>query len=554
MKRTATITVLKKLEKQAESITDSIALAILDPLFNLVEMLMDQNENHANEIQQLRNAINKLKGEQGQPKIRPQSKDNNTDHSSEEERKKRQPLKPHKKGGSKKAKVQVNRVVTLTLAPSDIPEGFHRNGILKRVFQDIHFGADNVEFQCESYYNPETGDYLSAQLPKGYNGDYGPGIQSFVKTAYSYWGVTLKNILSMLSCMNIDISNATISRMITGSHKLFGQEKEDIIKAGLQSSSYQHLDDTSGREKGKNRYVHILANPWYTAYFTLQRKDRLSIVEMLSVGKMQLLLDEKALLLMAQLGVAQCYRSKLKDASCNMELSRQAMTAKLSIFLPSLSTTKRAYKLIIEACAISAYQSSSYAITQLIVDDAPQFKAITEERGLCWIHEGRHYKKMRPLLSLNQKKLDQFLKQYWDYYYELLDYKDKNSKELQSILSGKFDDIFSQETGYDKLDKQLRLILKKKDELLLVLKYPFIPLHNNTAELGARIQARGRDIHLHTMSEAGTKAKDILATLSETANKLSVNVFDYFYDRIIQKYEMPSLASLIKERSAVMRC
>jgi hypothetical protein len=27
----------------------------------------------------------------------------------------------------------------------------------------------------------------------------------------------------------------------------------------------------------------------------------------------------------------------------------------------------------------------------LLADDAPQFKKITAELALCWIHEGRHY-------------------------------------------------------------------------------------------------------------------------------------------------------------------
>jgi hypothetical protein len=30
----------------------------------------------------------------------------------------------------------------------------------------------------------------------------------------------------------------------------------------------------------------------------------------------------------------------------------------------------------------------------LICDDAPQFKLVTDELSLCWIHEGRHYKKL----------------------------------------------------------------------------------------------------------------------------------------------------------------
>lgn len=31
-------------------------------------------------------------------------------------------------------------------------------------------------------------------------------------------------------------------------------------------------------------------------------------------------------------------------------------------------------------------------------DDAPQFKDITEELSLCWVHDGRHYKKLTPFI------------------------------------------------------------------------------------------------------------------------------------------------------------
>ena len=74
-------------------------------------------------------------------------------------------------------------------------------------------------------------------------------------------------------------------------------------------------------------------------------------------------------------------------------------------------------------------------------------------------------------------------------------------------------------------------------------------LHNNPAELGVRAQARMRDINFHTMSENGTKAKDTFSTIVQTARKLGVNIYQYIYDRMSQEYKMPSLASIITDRS-----
>ena len=40
-------------------------------------------------------------------------------------------------------------------------------------------------------------------------------------------------------------------------------------------------------------------------------------------------------------------------------------------------------------------------------------------------------------------------------------------------------------------------------------------------------------------------------TIVETAKKLSINLYDYFYDRISGQYNMPSLADMIIGKSQV---
>ena len=123
-----------------------------------------------------------------------------------------------------------------------------------------------------------------------------------------------------------------------------------------------------------------------------------------------------------------------------------------------------------------------------------------------------------------------------------------NQRFAQEI-SDKFDELFSVKTEYEALDKLITQTSKKKETLLVVLKFPHLPLHNNAAELGARVQARKRDINLQTRNEKGTKAKDTFASIVQTAKKLQVNIYDYIYDRISERFQMPSLASLITLRS-----
>ena len=128
----------------------------------------------------------------------------------------------------------------------------------------------------------------------------------------------------------------------------------------------------------------------------------------------------------------------------------------------------------------------------MLADDAPQFKLITRLLALCWVHDGRHYKKLKPFVPIHQRALSDFQIRYWGYYTELLKYKREPTPEKKTVLEKEFDEIFSSSTGYEDLDDRIAKTLAKKTELLLVLDNPQLPLHNNASELAARVQARAR--------------------------------------------------------------
>ena len=59
-------------------------------------------------------------------------------------------------------------------------------------------------------------------------------------------------IHEFLESMGILISKSTISRIITENNDLFHEEKAEIFQAGLNSTTYQQIDDTSARVNGSN--------------------------------------------------------------------------------------------------------------------------------------------------------------------------------------------------------------------------------------------------------------------------------------------------------------
>jgi len=231
----------------------------------------------------------------------------------------------------------------------------------------------------------------------------------------------------------------------------------------------------------------------------------------------------------------------------NQLLTRIQMDDLLERDMTRLNDQQRAR--ILEAAALTAYntQTTIPIVTKLLSDDAPQFQYVTLHQMLCWVHEGRHYKKLIPYVAYHQQLLKDFKKQFWEFYRQLLTYKTEPSSPEADRLRAEFDTLFGQKTGYDALDQRIAKTLAKKDRLLTVLDFPYLPLHNNPAELAARQRVRKRDISFGPRTPDGVEAWDTFNTLTETAKKLGVNFYAYIHDRVSQARRMPPLADLIRQ-------
>lgn len=546
--------VLNELTKDIDSITDKKAVAIIKVLINLVEMLAEENALLKEQVQQLKDEINRLKGEQGKPNIRGQSKGGdgdgtgNTNHSSEEDRKKRRKKKKNK--GKTKKTIPIDRRVTIELDKTQLPDDAEFKGYETRIVQDLKIITDNVEFKLQTFYSPSLKKTFVAPMPPEYKGsEFGPGVKALVITLYRDSGMTTPAIDHFLKTFDLQISHGTISSWLTEEHDIFHAEKEDIIDAGRAASPYQQMDDTGSRVNGKNHYTHVLCNDFFTAYFTRPGKDWLTLLELLCRDQLMFLFNQDALAIMTEFGLAKKWLKHISSMLQTEPLTRKDIDALLKALFPNPKKHKTNRRIVLESCALAWYQQSEYYIHYLMTDDAPQFNKLALHHILCWVHEGRHYKKLNPLSDINRNILDAFLNQFWDYYDALLTYKAAPSLEMATELSLQFDHLFATTTGYDALDQRIRLTRTKKPELLLVLEHPFLPTHNNGSELGTRVQARIRDINYQTVSENGTKSKDTFATLVQTSRKMGVNFYRYVYDRLTKTFEMPSLAELILLKS-----
>jgi len=540
---------LASLDINPDEIEDKRYATAFRILFAIIEKQNEEIEALKAENQKLRDEINLLKGEQTKPKVRGSKK--NDDISSENERKERNPLKT-RESNARKDKIEIHHTETCRVDKSILPNDSIFNGYRYVTIRDIVVKPWNTNYEIEIFYSPSEGKTDSGKLPDGVKGEFGPGLRTLILTLYHVANVSEPKIHEFLENMGVWISRATISRIVTEDNDLFHEEKSEIFQAGLSSTTYQQIDDTSARVNGNNWYTQIICNPYYTAYFTVPHKNRETMLDILLCGNEKTYcFNEEAFELMETFNIPQLLMEKL-SSSKDKTYNNKEMSRKMDyVFSPD--GYKSIKMRVLEACSIAAYHRMTNipVVTTLLSDDAPQFKKIAYHHALCWIHDGRNYKKLRPIVPYHQKKLEAFLDRYWDYYAKLSEFKIEPHAEVAEQLAAEFDQLFSTETKYEQLDERISKTREKKENMLLVLTMPEIPLHNNAAELAARAKVRKRDVSLQTVTDKGTKANDTFMTIVQTAKKLGVSAYDYIFDRVSNKFEMLSLAQLIKEKSSL---
>jgi hypothetical protein len=556
---------VEKLELVMPNSTDPKVQEWITEALDLMEIVTNEREELKKENQRLKDENNRLKGEQGKPDIKANTAKKQGDHSSENERKNKKETsvddkktnkdkKQKRNRQSKVSRIKVDRDKICPIDKDSLPADATFKGYSDSIVQDIKIITDNVRYRREVYYSASMKKSYYGDLPSDVagQGEYGVGVRSLLPLFKSECHLSEKSMLSFFHNFGIIISPGYISNQWTKGYDFLHQEKSDIYQTGLKKGSYHQIDDTGARVKGKNHYTHIICNSSYAAFFTTPRKDRLTVLDIFkNFTPREFMYNSTAIDILKSFRLSKKVRRSLDSVLENQKIYDDASFDKLLNDIPMKVGPNQRIR-IKEACAIAAYwkQTDVPIIDQLICDDAPQFKQLTKHLGLCWIHDGRHYKKLNPLFNYHQQIVDDFLKKYWDYYHQLLDYKKAPNPEKSIRLAKDFDELFDTQTDYEQLNNRIAKTLAKREELLLALKYPKLPLHNNASELAARVQARYRDVSLHTMSEKGTKIKDAIMTVSQTAKKLGVRTYEYLYDRVSGQYNMPSLAQLIEENSS----
>jgi len=507
-------------------------------------------------VQELKDEVNRLKGEQGKPTIsakNQQEEENGEDSSRSDQDISSEAERKEKKGKGRKRGVkfdgsqQVTREEVIKIEDkSDLPLDIEFKGYATNHYQNLLITSELIVVKQEIYYSPSQGKTYKAELPLEYEAgyDYTQELKGHILMLKFEMGLSIPKIGDFLRMNGINISNATVSNTVLAGGAYFQAEKEALHRSGMEVGLYTQTDTTGARVNGENWHTHIMGNAYYSAYFTTPHKDRQTILDILRGEAARFyLLNEDTFELYDYLKIPKKIQEKLETLSLASIVDQDQFVAQLTSALSPKEYEKHGAKLL-EGAYLAAYHYDD-PLAVLVVDDAPQYKLLALWIALCWVHAGRHFKKLNPIVKHHQAVLDDFLNEFWAYYRALKSYQLHPDLPTAKILDQQFDQLFSRKTGYEQLDERIAKTKLKKKELLVVLKHPYVPLHNNASELDARKEVRYRDISFQTRNQKGTQAKDTMFTIIQTCKKLGVNAYAYVLDRITKRNRMTPLEKIM---------
>jgi hypothetical protein len=435
--------------------------------------------------------------------------------------------------------------------PALLPPDARFNGTRETIAQNLIFQVEVIRFLREEWFVPSTNSTILAPLPPGYRGGFSPSIQTLIPAlGHDTSNVSQPALLHFLRTMGVSVGAGTVARLLADSTGRWAQEADAIHQAGLASGPWVATDQTSTRVSGQNEVCHVVGNALFTSYHTWPGGTRQNVLAVLWGQELRFRLNDEAVAWLEATSLPAPLRTRLLAAlPWERNLTRAELAQRLHT--GGIRLGRQQLQQLGDALAVAAYhaQSSVPIVEWLLSDDATVYDHLSAGHGLCWVHDWRHYAKLRPVVTSHLRALQAYRTEYWELYRALLRYRGSPSEAERVRLSEAFDRLSRRETGYDALDERIRKTADKREQLLAVLSLPDIPLHNNDMELAARRRVRKRDVSFGPQSRAGARAWDTFQTIAATAAKLGVGLFHYLRDRLVFPETTLSLAERIAERS-----
>lgn len=523
-------------ELKAENIELKTAnRALIERCESLARMVLDLQET----VIQLKDEINRLKGQKSRPKFPPANL--NKDDKDNGDQATKQRSSANQGNGLKKIKHQ-----EIIVTPPNIPAGSRFKGYSDFHVEDLNIEVLKIKYRLAVYETP-SGDILRGRLPFNLNGKhFGPDLIAYCLDQYHGRCVTRPQLFEQLLGFGVDISTGELDSLLIVDKEAFHEEKAAVFEAGIAHSEHLNTDDTGARHDGKNGVCTHIGSPLFCYFQSTFSKSRANFLEILRGRHTDYILSEDALLYAFDQGI----RARAQDILDDCVDKKFADKATWERFLKRKGiTSEKDRRIATEAALLGSAIFHGLRPTMGIMSDAAgQFNILIH--ALCWIHEERHYRKFVSLTEDEQVLIDGIRDAIWDLYEQLKEYKDKPNGELRLRIEGEFDGLFACKTESVAINDLLKNTLSRREGLLRVLDYPGLPLHNNDSERDIREYVKKRKISGSTRSMLGRKARDTFASLKKTCKKLGVCFWEYLRDRTGKLGQIKPLSDLIAEKAA----
>jgi Transposase IS66 family len=520
-----------------------LSIPIVPKLLAFIQAQAEEIARLREEVQTLKDEVARLKNQKGKPDIKP----SNLDKKNPDDDKK--PGGGKRPGSDKESKKDIPIHEIIRLKPAHLPPGAIFKGVREFDVQDIRITPHNTRYQIEEWAD-EDGKTISVDIPNVTAfPHFGGDVVSFILYQYHQCHVTHPLLLEQLEEFGVRISAGQLSRILTDEAllKKFHDEKKSMFQAGITSTGYVQADDTGARHDGKNGYATFVGNEFFSWFESSPSKSRINFLHVLQGGK------DEAIFLVNQDAFDYMREEKLPKASLEI----------LRFVEGKVFASREAWDLLLQKCGIKnsrhiriATEAALFAGALskglsrdfiVLSDDAGQFNIPLLQHGLCWVHAERLLATIIAVHPQGQVDLEKVLADFWQLYRTLKNYRKNRDAALRKQIETIFDELFLRTTACQTLNLALKRLHENREELLLVLDYPDLPLHNNMSESDIREYVKRRKISGGTRSVEGQKARDTFTSLKKTCRKLGVSFWSYLKDRISGRGHIAQLAEIIRK-------
>jgi hypothetical protein len=496
----------------------------------LVMELLEEQATLRVENAALREENRRLKGLNGPPDLKPSGMDKKARSRA---RAKAGRAADKARRGAKKGRVSIDerRVVK-----ADAPAGSRFKGYEDYLVQDLHCRPHTVLLRRERWVTPE-GACVVAPLPAGTRGHFGPELRRFILAQYHGAQTTVERLTGLLRDLRVDISKRQVMRLLTEDQDMFVAESQAVLCAGLMASPWVSVDDTGARHGMRNAVTTQVGNEAFSWFSTTFSKSRLNFLDLLRAGHEDYVVNDAALAYMRGRALAGPVVACLEGAAARRFVKTRPDPVRIA-------TEGALWGTIADRGLLED--------TVILSDGAGQFKV--GHHALCWVHAERLIHKLDAFSETQRREKERIQSRLWWLYADLKAYRSCPTRKRRGELRRRFDALFTTKTGFATLDRLLARIHANKNELLVVLERPEVPLHTNGSENDIRAIVTRRKVSGGTRSEAGKQARDTFLGLMKTCRKLGISYWDYLGNRlkVPNAENVPPLPELVKQRCQAM--